>query len=343
MNARFHIPDFWTHGDLNLYLIDTIKRHPEYFYDGIEIASCYGCFAPALWNGGRAVGGISNNEQIKETIKEFNDRNIPIRYTFTNPTLTEADLRDTFCNNICRLAENGFNEVIVNAPFLEKHIREKYPKFPLVSSTVKQIEDYDQLMAEFEKDYKLVVLDYNWNNDFEKLERIPRELRARCEILINPYCTPHCKRRGEHYRVLGRCQRKCMQLAAKPLMRPGRKVENPMQEAIDFNCPNTSYNFYQVMHFSTFISREDLYGRYLEMGFNNFKIEGRVLSMPNVVESYIYYMVKPEYHDRVRLDMLTYVPKRPLSSIRPKPRFVDYDGSEIPQKDDGAEAFPKVV
>lgn len=332
MNARFHIPDFWKHGDVNLYLIDLIKNHPEYFYDGIEIASCYGCFAPALWNGGRTVGGSTSGEQIKATIEEFNKRNIPIRYTFTNPTLTEQDLKDPFCNRLCRLAQNGLNEIIVNAPFLEEYIREKYPQYPLVSSTVKQIEDYDQLMKEFEKDYKLVVLDYNWNNDFEKLEKIPRELRARCEILINPYCTPHCKRRKEHYQVLGRCQRNCSKTLdnLNKVMR-GVKVPDPMEEATNFKCPNTNYNLYQVMHYSTFISREDIYGRYLDMGFNNFKIEGRVLSAPNVIESYMYYMVKPEYRDRVRLDMLTYRPEHSLTNIKPKRVFVDYDGREIPQ------------
>lgn len=42
MKAKFHIPDIWVHKDLNLYLIDMIKEHPEFFYDDIEIASCYG-------------------------------------------------------------------------------------------------------------------------------------------------------------------------------------------------------------------------------------------------------------------------------------------------------------
>ena len=54
-------------------------------------------------------------------------------------------------------AENGFNELIVNKPFLEDYVRRNYPKFPLISSTVKQIEDYDQLMEEFKKDYKLAI------------------------------------------------------------------------------------------------------------------------------------------------------------------------------------------
>ncbi len=330
MNARFHIPDFWKHGDLNLYLIDKIKEHPEYFYDGIEIASCFGCFAPALWNGGRTVGGTTPSGQIEATIEGFNSRGVPIRYTFTNPTLTEEDLKDVFCNRICRLAENGLNEIIVNAPFLEEYVRRKYPKYPLVSSTVKQIEDYDELMKEFEKDYKLVVLDYNWNNDFEKLEKIPRELRARCEILINPYCTPHCQRRREHYQVLGRCQRRVVEQNEKMISQIGRRSrtpvqppENPLQEAIDFNCPNPGFNFYQITHYSTFVKQEDVYGRYLDMGFNNFKIEGRVLEPANVIESYVYYMVKPEYRDKLRLDMLTYHAAPPLSAAKPKKRFAD--------------------
>ena len=70
----------------------------------------------------------------------------------------------------------------------------------------------------------------------------------------------------------------------------------------------------------------------MDMGFNNFKIEGRTLMAPNVVESYIYYMVKPEFRDIVRLELLTYRSKKPISAIKPKRYFVDYDGKEIPQK-----------
>ena len=333
MTAKFHIPDIWMHRDLNLYLIDMIKEHTEYFHDDIEIASCYGSFPSALWNGGRALGGYASRPQILENIKAFNDRNVPIRYTFTNPTLTEKDLSDPYCNMLCKVAENGFNELIVNKPFLEEYVRQKYPKFPLVSSTVKQIEDLDTLLKEFEKDYKLVVLDYNWNNDFEKLDKIPMELRPRVEILINPYCTPHCKRRKDHYIALGESQRRCSKQSPLEQMGAVKGKTDPMSSATEFYCPNTSYNFYQITHYSTFISNTDIYGRYLDMGFNNFKIEGRVLSRPNVVESYVYYLVKPEYRDRVRLDLLTYRPK-PQAPKEHKRLFIDHDGKEIPQKND---------
>lgn len=40
------------------------------------------------------------------------------------------------------------------------------------------------------------------------------------------------------------------------------------------------------------------------MGFENFKIEGRSVPDVNVLENYIYYMVKPEFKDEVRLELL---------------------------------------
>lgn len=307
MKMKFHIPDFYVHWELNLNLIDMIKEHPEYFYDGVEIVSCYGCFAPAMWNGGRTLFGYASDMEIKNTIKEFNDRNVPLRYTFTNPNITEKDLKDTFCNKLCRLAENGFNEIICNAPALEEYVRATYPKYPLISSTCKQIEDHARLMEEFEKDYKLVVLDYNWNNDFDRLATIPEELRERCEILVNPYCIPHCPRRGEHYKVLGKAQ---IATSKRPISAMSSPIRTADEKAVyEFNCPNSNYNFYQITGYSTFVNRENI-EKYMEMGFCNFKIEGRVLARENVIESYVYYMVKPEFRDMVRLQLLV-APKRP--------------------------------
>ena len=156
---KFHLPDFCGNYRMNLYIADMLKNHPEYFYDGVKIASSYGCFPPALWNGGRTAIGAVRKEMIPYLIKEYNRRGIPIRYTFTNPLVTKKDLDDPFCNMIAKAAENGFNEIIVNKPVLENYIRKTYPSYPLISSTVKQIENEEELLSELEKDYKLVVLD----------------------------------------------------------------------------------------------------------------------------------------------------------------------------------------
>ena len=37
MKARFHIPDFWKHGDRNLYLIDLIKKQESGLIQACDI------------------------------------------------------------------------------------------------------------------------------------------------------------------------------------------------------------------------------------------------------------------------------------------------------------------
>lgn len=72
----------------------------------------------------------------------------------------------------------------------------------------------------------------------------------------------------------------------------------------EFDCPSTRLDFYQTIGFKTHISADDLYSKYVPMGYNQFKLEGRTVPDINVLEAMIYYMVKPEYKDEARLMML---------------------------------------
>ncbi len=296
MKIKFHLPDFYGNCKMNLLFADEIRRNPQYFFDNIEIGSSYGCFPPALWNGGRTVVGAVRREKIESTIKEYNSRGIPIRYTFTNPLITEKDLSDPFCNMITRIAENGLNEIIVNVPCLENYIRKKYPKYPLISSTVKQIEDIDKLNEELAKDYKLVVLDYNWNHNYKVLEKL--EPKDKVELLVNPYCTPHCKRRKAHYEYLGKQQflHNAQVFDDHMALKPVKREE--------FSCLNMSYDFYRTVRLGNHISSKSIYEKYIPMGYSNFKIEGRMMHPVDILESYMYYLVKPEYRDEQRVRYL---------------------------------------
>jgi hypothetical protein len=57
------------------------------------------------------------------------------------------------------------------------------------------------------------------------------------------------------------------------------------------------------------VTVEDLYGKYVPAGFKEFKIEGRKLSPYEVIEFYIYYLVKPEFRDKVRVDLMFAITK----------------------------------
>lgn len=300
MEIGFHIPDFTMHLRLNHILVEMVLRHPNYFHDGLKISSLFGTFPGSVWNGGRYLGGTAEMRNIHDILKLFNDRGIPLRFTFTNPLITKEHLGDSYCNQIMRAANNGLNEVIVVSPILEEYIRKNYPDFPVTSSTCKQIEDIDGVKAELAKDYKYVVLDYNWNNKFDELEKIGSADRERCEILVNACCEPHCPRRGEHYRQIGEEQIKNWEHSKNLLNKQMYQYDN-------FVCPFMNRRIYDITELETHISPQAILEKYIPMGFKHFKIEGRTSNDINLLETYIYYMVKPEHQAVVRLEMLEYL------------------------------------
>ena len=105
-----------------MLLVDLMEKSPEMFREGIKIASMFGEFPTSRWNGGRFnQGDQCNAKYIRGVIAAINGKGIPIRYTYTNPLLTEADLSDEYCNFCMQAADNGMNEVIVVSDILEEY------------------------------------------------------------------------------------------------------------------------------------------------------------------------------------------------------------------------------
>lgn len=311
MNALFHIPGPTAHYKMNTAFIRLINEHHELFVDEAEISSVYGTFPPALWNGGRAVRGQSMPlNEVERIIDEYNSLGVMVRFTFTNPLLTEEHLDDDFCNGICKIAEKKNCEIIIFSPLLESYLRKNYPGFTYTSSTCKQIEDPDELKKELDRDYRLVVLDYNWNNKFDFLETLPH--KEKCEFLLNAICISHCPQRGYHYRYLG--QQQIINNEVAPFIEDFGVGANIVPQGMKpFKCPfNTSLE--NGMNQETYISRDSVYNKYLPMGFSNFKIEGRTYKGSDVLNEYIKYMAKEGCEEEIRSRLIEFVNDKEIRS-----------------------------
>lgn len=295
--ARFHLPGLRYNFPLNMFWISLLEEHPEYFREGVEIGSCFGVFPTALWNGGRLTPAYDQCDAnfVKHVIKSLNDKGVPVRYTFTNPLLNEHDCEDPYCNFLMDEANNGMNEVMVFSPILEKYLREKYPSFAYNSSTCKEIRNVEELNAEIDKPYKYVVLDYNLNNHWELLEKV--EHKEKLEVLINTLCEPNCKRRGEHYRQIAKDQKTILL---------NRKLPKDKQIPIEhWHCQYGEYNcVHTIQDYPTFISPEEIWDKYIPAGINNFKIEGRTGNLFSLIDTYSFFMLKPECMGEARLLLL---------------------------------------
>lgn len=277
----WHLPGFCYYRQLNYTIITLMERYPDYFREGYKIGSVYGTFPGAIWNGGRVVMGIAGKRDIQATLALYNDKGVPVRFTWTNSVLEEKHLQDTYCNLIMRLADNGMNQVLVNARVLEEYIRREWPRFPVISSTTKRIVQTDGVLGELEKDYYLVVLDYDLNHNEAALAALEPHA-GRIELLVNEVCTPGCTKRAEHYEQQSRAQ-----------------LEFDVKDV--FPCPNANPNktFEECTRRPAFISNDEI-GRYIERGFVNFKIAGRGMPMQYVADAYLYFLVKDGKQAQVR-------------------------------------------
>ena len=293
-----------------------LRNCPQYFREGVQIASFFGTFPPAVWNGGRSVKGKCDESFIKQVIRVYNNMGIPVRFTFTNPCITEELLHDEFCNRILELAYNDLNEVIVNSQLLEDYIRDKYPKYKLTSSTCKRLDSIDGPIEELKKDYSIVVLDYDLNNKFDLLEKIPPEDRGRVEILCNTLCNANCKMRKEHYRLIGDYS-----IAYNEYVKSGKTTPfdvgdyYKINEVNAINCECRERNAFDIRKLPNHVTPDDIWEKYVPMGFEQFKLEGRTAGRIFLTENYLYYMVKPECRDEARLMLLYNLEKNGIIRI----------------------------
>lgn len=309
--VRFHLPGLRYNFPLNMTILDMLRNYPKFFREDIEIGSFFGEFPTSRWGGGRFCGNDQCDAKfVQSVIKAINDKGVPVRFTYTNPVLNEYDLEDPYCNFCMKSADNGMNEVLVVSPILEEYIRKTYPSFKINSSTCKEIKSIDSLNQELDKDYALVVLDYNLNNHFDFLEQIKD--KERCEILVNACCIPNCPRRGEHYRFIGNQERIVLKNRTMP---PDKQIPIP-----NWYCEyGESNSIYSIRDYVTYISPEDIWEKYVPMGFTNFKLEGRTAEFFNLIETYCLYLMKPEYRDEGRLILTVNMEKNGIVVVR-KPK-----------------------
>lgn len=280
---NFNLPGLYEHSRLNLFFLNLMHTHKEWFNDDIKIESVFGNFPYCIWDGGRnfIYYEQTTKEEIAHIQKQYLMFGVNPRFIFTNPDIIEEDLDDRFCNNILKMFENTGSEVVINSDLMKNYIKKTYPSFKLISSTTKCITNPQEALEEIaNSDYYQVCLDYNLNKNMDFLNSIPKEDRHKVEILCNVICPPHCPYRKQHYIKTGRSH--LTYLKQHYTVVPWCGIDQGINHPTKLGQGNN-------------LSFEDI-KKYHEMGFNYFKLEGRTLDTGTVFGNYLYYLIKPEYH-----------------------------------------------
>lgn len=223
---------------------------------------------------------------MNEILDFFNNYpSIQLRHVFTNCLIDENLVNDYLCNHFVKNFIRPQDKVILNHPLLIEHFKQNYPQIPIIYSTTIGIIDSQQI-NDITK-HNLYVVNYNYNNNDMYLANLAHP--ENIELICAEPCHPLCQYRKQHY--LGISQ----SILLQPLSKGGIT-----------ECPfgNEQLTFSELMTLPHAISNERLV-QLSQKGFNNFKISGRSLMVPNWLETILYYIALPEKRDYIRQKLLT--------------------------------------
>jgi len=278
----YHLPGLFEFYDLYKAFLPLWRDHREYFYDWCEIGSIYGAPSDCIWGGGRVGFGDAEPEKVMALVKEYG---ISARLTFSNSLIREEHLADAQCNELCRMFESTDAGIIIHSDLLLDYIRAKFPGFYFVSSTTKVITDFEEFVAELNRDeFRYVVPDFRLNKQFGKLNALTDAQKQKVEFLCNECCWFGCYDRKACYENVSR--------------------KSLGEDCADHKCVSPTaqrgYRFSDAMKNPGFIGIDDIQNVYAPAGFRHFKIEGRSLGSAVILEFLLYYMTKPEHQLKVR-------------------------------------------
>ena len=271
----FKLPGLFEKTDLIKKVIEVYNAYPFVFKEGCIIDSVYGSNGGNL-NGGRAISECKHN--IKDILYFCEQNNVLPTIIMSNTLVTyEEAAHDANATKII----NNFNVSTTNFCVANNEV-EKWlldngvPSFNIISSTTKCLNEKD--LEKEEKSHGLVVLPENLINRFDIISKLSTETRSKLEVIVNSACPLNCMARKNHYDYMSR-------IALK-------------EKVPKFVCPNYNYAgngfLYELFNTPQFVSNK-MINKYIELGINHFKIQGRTDSDYNLIETFAYYLVKDRY------------------------------------------------
>lgn len=276
----FTVPDFTVGLRRNLVFAQLMADCPQFFYDDVRIHSVYGCFPGCVVNGGRAyVREPWTRAQMDDALSALDAQGLAARLTLTNMLVEERHLEDPYFNEILDVAAEHGAGVIIYSELVNEYVKARHPQMERVLSTTREILDAGELNRELDR-YDLVVLNYNLNKDYAFLDTV--EHSERLEVMANELCNPGCPHRMEHYLHNSRDQLE------------GRVTEFR-------RCNLAGHDFWREAAASpTILATQDVRELHSRYGVRRFKLVGRGVASSMNLESYLYYLVRPEHRDGLR-------------------------------------------
>ena len=261
------LPNFFFYRNVNLNLINLSKKKPEYFHDNLCILKQEGAFPFTYWAGEK---NYNLSTAIYSDYELFLNESItPLQLDCSNPLLDLNDLNDSTINTMLNVLQNGSNKLIVSTIDVLENLKQKYPYYTYIGSEFFIASDPElQHLDQLEK----IKIAYNNLNNF------PHIPKNKIEVIINTPC------------------KDCPTIEC--LLKEWEHIYSYKKESYFLNCARicetlNNYNWSLIEELN-------------KQGYTNFCFNARGLYLKDIKyikNIYIKLFVKPEYQDKVRLEL----------------------------------------
>lgn len=289
---KFSLPGYYHHYYEIKTLINYRNQYPEYFYEDRIIDSAYDLPPGLIWNGGR-INLRDERDVPKQKLFEYYHHlsNFHLRHTCTNMLLDEKLVQDVDCNKFIKQYISSQDYIIINNKILYSYLKENYPTLQFIWSTTLGITELNQV-NDMSKN-NIFVMNYNYNNDNEYISKLinPQNI----EVLCAEPCIDNCPDRMRHYRSLSKQQLHLTLDNNDIIYCPNRMVINQRI------TPQKEFDTIQSRHHAITSERID---ELASQGIQYFKISGRFIKSNVFYWIITYYLVLPEYREKVYNELL---------------------------------------
>ncbi len=250
-------------------ILDIRREMPQAFYERMQKISVYFMFPYSIWSKSRTERSFIPFENIESDINRYEDNGCGMYFEFENVDVKSENFQDRYSNLVLDTVKDKNAFAVVFNNDLAAYIKEKYPQIRLVQSEIKRT---PYLEAPFE----MGVIDYiSYKNNKNKFQN-----KASYILEVNSFCK-------NLYR--------CSNILSNSKL--NYSIERPV------NCSDKIRTFEDMKKSELFISIDEI-NKINDEGVENFLVKTNCEERFEVLEALLYYLIKPEYIDRIRLRLI---------------------------------------
>ena len=273
-----------------------------------SVDSVYGGIPFLTGSGGRPTSSLTavNPEQVEEYIRLLHTRGISFSYTLNATCLGnmewDIDFNKKLFNHLQWLTSIGVDTVIVAIPHLVELIKSYFPGFRIKVSTLARVSTVPRAKLYEKMGADALAIDFHINRDFKTLRAIRDAVNCDLEILLNNSCLYDCPWHIYHANSNSH---------SNESNNPGNALN---VDSHIIRCGIEKYSDLSQIIKSRWIRPEDI-AQYEEMGYEFFKISGRTMSTPWIINTLKSYSARK--HDGNLLEIIEIATDAKAENLNP--------------------------